>query len=187
MSFHCAKIAAVLLVIGTAAGCKDELATSATDVNAVENNACVAILGSIRGSPGDLAEIQQIVTNFDQAWTAGDAVAYAAQYAGAEWVGPNGAVLTDPAEITGLYSFIFGVVFPGTTRQSTIRSLTFLSGTIAVVDIDTQVTGYDTPPAGVVEWAPGIVRAREKNVLQKRAGEWSIVKHHQVLVAPGVP
>ena len=187
MSFHCPKTATVLLLIAAAAACTDELATSATDGNAVENNACVALQANVSGSPRDLAEIQQIVSNFDQAWTAGDAVAYAAQYAGADWVGPNGAVLTDPAAITGLYTFIFSVVFPETTRQSTIRGLTFLSGTIAVVDIDTQVTGYDTPPAGVVEWAPGIIRAREKNVLQKRAGEWSIVMHQQVLVAPGVP
>jgi len=94
--------------------------------------------------------------------------------------------LNDAAAIEGLYVFLFSTVLAGTTRQSTIRSLAFLSGTIAVLDIDTQVTGYEVPPPGVVEWAPGIIRAREKNILVKRGGEWQIVKHQQVLVAPGV-
>ncbi|HEX6105891.1 MAG TPA: nuclear transport factor 2 family protein [Gemmatimonadales bacterium] len=127
------------------------------------------------GGPRDRSAIQEIVTTFDEAWTDGDPVRYAAQYAGAEWVGPDGTILTDPAAITQLYQFVIGVLFPGTTRESTIRHLTFLTGTVAVLDISTQVTGA----GGVV-----LARALEKNILIKRGGVWSIVQHQQVLVAP---
>ena len=82
-------------------------------------------------------------------------------------------------------SFIFTVVFPGTTRRSTIRNLTFLTGTIAVLNIDARVTGFGALAPGQVPWQPGIIRALEKNVLVKRSGEWRIVQHQQTIAAPG--
>ena len=122
------------------------------------------------GSPRDLEAIQQIVTTFDQTWGS-DPVTYAAQYGSViDWVGPTGTILNDPEAITALYTFLFTNVFSGTTRISTIRNLTFLSGTVAVLDIETQVVGF--------------ARALEKNVLIKRAGEWRIVLHQQTLVTP---
>ena len=125
---------------------------------------------SIPGSPRDVEAIQQIVTTFDQTWGS-DPVTYAAQYGSViDWVGPTGTILNDPAAITALYTFLFTNVFAGTTRISTIRNLTFLSGTVAVLDIETQVVGR--------------ARALEKNVLIKRAGEWRILLHQQTLVTP---
>lgn len=121
------------------------------------------------GSPLDVAAIQQIVTTFDLTWGS-DPETYAGQYGNViEWVGPTGVVLTDPDAITTLYTNLFNGIFAGTTRISTIRRLTFLSGTTAVLDIDTQVVGF--------------ARAREKNVLVKRGGEWRILLHQQTLIA----
>jgi hypothetical protein len=71
---------------------------------------------SVPGSPGDRAAMQQIVSELDAAWTAGDHVRYAAFYAGAEWVGPDGSVLTAPAAITARYRFVFNVLFPNSTK-----------------------------------------------------------------------
>ena len=170
-----------LLAIGAAAGCDQE----SPDVAGLEQQSVAA---QVSGSPRDRAAIQDIVTTFDEAWTAGDAVRYAAQYADvADWVGPTGLVLTDPAAITDLYTRLFTFVFPNTTRQSTIRSLVFLTGTIAVLDIDARGTGFTSLPPGIVPWQPGIVRALEKNILIKRGGEWRIVRHQQTSVAPGIP
>jgi len=148
--------------------------------------AAVAPQANVSGGPNDIAAIQQIVNTFDQTWGS-DPVAYAAQYADADFIGPTGANLTTPAQITALYTFLFNGVFAGSTRTSTIRNLTFLTGTLAVLDIDARVTGFSALPPGVVPWAPGIVRAREKNILQKRGGEWRIIQHQQTSVAPGVP
>jgi hypothetical protein len=129
-----------------------------------------AAQANVPGSPRDVEAIQQIVTTFDQTWGS-DPVTYAAQYGSViDWVGPTGTVLNDPAAITALYTFLFTNVFAGTTRISTIRNLTFLSGTVAVLDIQTEVVGR--------------ARALEKNVLVKRAGEWRILLHQQTLVTP---
>jgi hypothetical protein len=129
-----------------------------------------AAQSNVTGSPRDRAAIQQIVTTFDQTWGS-DPVTYAAQYGSViDWVGPTGTILNDPAAITALYTFLFTNIFEGTTRISTIRNLTFLTGTIAVLDIETQVVGF--------------ARALEKNVLIKRAGVWRIHMHQQTLVTP---
>ena len=156
------NIGAVALAITFASGSIVEPLTVARTAPAAQ--------GNIPGSPRDLEAIQQIVTTFDQAWGS-DPVTYAAQYGSVtDWVGPTGTVLNDPAAITALYTFLFTNVFAGTTRISTIRNLTFLSGTVAVLDIQTEVIGR--------------ARALEKNVLIKRAGEWRILLHQQTLVTP---
>jgi hypothetical protein len=36
----------------------------------------------------------------------------------------------------------------------------------------------------VVPWRPGVIRALEKNVLQKRGDQWHIVQHQQTMLAP---
>lgn len=137
------------------------------------------------GSARDVAAIEAIVVTFDEAWTSQDPVTYAAQYAGAAWISPAGVIQTNPAIITAIYTGILTVSpIAGSVRQSTIRSLTFLTGTIAVLDIDARVTGFTAAPPGIVPWQPGILRALEKNILIKREGEWRIVKHHQTAVAP---
>ena len=172
MSITRAGIGTVLLSILAVTGCGDAPLAPASS-----SESGLAIQANVTGSPGDRAAIQQILTTFDQAWTAGNAVTYAGQYANVtEWVGPTGTVLTDPAAITGLYTFLFAVVLPGTVRHSTIRNLTFFSGTIAVLDINAVVTGGAIPPPGI--------QAREKNVLVKRDGEWRIIQHQQTLVTP---
>jgi hypothetical protein len=156
------NIAAIALAITFASGSNVEPLTVGRMASAAAQN--------IPGSPRDVEAIQQIVTTFDQSWGS-DPVTYAAQYGSViDWVGPTGTILNDPAAITALYTFLFTNVFAGTTRISTIRNLTFLSGTVAVLDIQTEVVGR--------------ARALEKNVLIKRAGEWRILLHQQTLVTP---
>jgi uncharacterized protein (TIGR02246 family) len=177
------RTALTLLAIAAAGACEDEPFSPAAGAGMVGTT----VEAEAQGSPRDREAIQDIVRTFDHAWSAGDAVMYAAQYTNVDdWVGPDGTVLTDPAAITALYTALFSFVFPGTTRQSTIRELTFLTGTIAVLDIDTRVTGFGSLPSGIVPWQPGILRALEKNILIKRDGEWRIVRHQQTLAAPGV-
>jgi uncharacterized protein (TIGR02246 family) len=145
--------------------------------------AAAAPQASVVGSPGDVAAMQELVATLDRTWGQ-DAVAYAAVYGNADFVAPSGLVLSGADQIRQLYTNIFPA-FSGTTRQSEIRRLTFLTGTLAVLDIDASVTG--ALPPFVTPWQPGITRAREKNILQKHGGKWEIIQHQQTSVAPGVP
>jgi hypothetical protein len=166
----------ILAVLGSA--CND----SRSSTIPITEPSSSAEQSNVSGSPNDHAAIQGIIDTFDQNWGV-DAATYAAQYAEADWVGPAGQVLT-PQQVLALYTTIFPA-FAGTTRQSEIRGLTFLTGTIAVLDLDVRVTG--ALPPFVTPWQPGIARALEKHVLVKRAGEWRIVQHQQTSKAPGVP
>ena len=173
---------AILVIVGVTA-CNDQPLSPNAGESGTES---LAVEARAQGSPRDRAAIQEIVNTFDEAWTAGDAVTYAGNYAHvSEWVGPDGTILTDPVAITNLYTAILTFALPNTTRQSTIRNLTFLTGTIAVVDIEARVTGFGDLPPGIVPWQPGVLRALEKNILLKRDGEWRIVQHQQLLAAPG--
>lgn len=172
MTYHrYSIIGGALVLLGAALACNEPVAAPAHVADA-------AVQASVSGNEGDLAAMQRIVDTFDDAATAGDGVRYAAQYAGAEWMGPDGRILTDPQQITDRYVFLLTGPLAGTVRQSTIRDLTFLTGTIAVLDIEARVTRPGTPI---------VVRAREKNILLKRAGEWRIIEHQHVIVAEGVP
>jgi uncharacterized protein (TIGR02246 family) len=126
--------------------------------------------------------MEGIVATLDQTWGQ-DPVAYAAVYGNADFVAPSGLRLSGADQIRQLYTNVFPA-FANTTRQSEIRRLTFLTGTLAVLDIETRVTG--ALPPHVTPWQPGMTRAREKNILQKRGGKWEIIQHQQTSVAPGV-
>lgn len=173
--------ALALVSIGVTAACEDEPLSPAVGRSGMEQ---VTAEAEVIGSGKDRAAIREIVHTLDEAWTVGDPVRYAAQYARADFVGPDGAVLDDPDAITALYTALLSFVFPNTTRRSTIRNLTFLSARIAVLDIDTRVRGFESLPPGVVPWRPGVIRALEKNVLVKRGDTWHIVQHQQTLLAP---
>jgi hypothetical protein len=152
------KIGAIVLAMTFASGCDNEPV-------AVAQMAAPEPQASVTGSPRDAEAIQQILTTFDQTWGS-DPVTYAAQYGSIiDWVGPSGNIIKDPAALTVLYTNLFTGFFAGTTRVSTIRNLTFLTGTVAVLDIDAEIVG--------------IARSREKNVIVKRAGEWRILLHQQ--------
>jgi hypothetical protein len=150
------KIGAIVLAMTFASGCNEE-PVAVAHVTAPEAEA------SVTGSPRDAEAIQQILTTFDETWGS-DPVTYAAQYGSIiDWVGPTGVIIKDPAALTVLYTNLFTGFFAGTTRVSTIRNLTFLTGTVAVLDIDAEILG--------------LARGAEKNVIVKRAGEWRILMH----------
>jgi hypothetical protein len=174
------RIGALATAALVAAACSDA-PTAATSAPA--DALAAAIPSSAVGSPNDVAAMEEFVATLDQTW-GNDPVTYAAQFGNADFVAPSGLRLSSADEILQLYTNIFPA-FAGTTRNSEIRSLTFLSGTLAVLDIDTRVTG--ALPPFVTPWQPGTVRALEKNVLQKRGGKWKVIQHQQTSVSPGVP
>jgi hypothetical protein len=172
-----------LLPINAVAATLLVMACNEPPTSAPTGELAAAAQASVAGSPGDLAAMEGIVATLDRTWGQ-DPVTYAAVYGNADFVAPSGLNLSSAGQILQLYTNIFPA-WAGTTRQSEIRRLTFLTGTLAVLDIETRVTG--ALPPYVTPWQPGMTRAREKNILQKRAGRWEIIQHQQTSVAPGVP
>lgn len=134
---------------------------------------------------GQRDDLATLVAAFDAAWNAGDAGAYAALYAeDAQFINPLGVVLPNQGAIRAGHTFLFAGPFQGSTHESNVRRITFLTGTVAIVDLDVSVTGFVQLPPGLNATEPGVLRSRERLVLVKRAGEWQIVMNQITAVAP---
>jgi uncharacterized protein (TIGR02246 family) len=136
----------------------------------------------------DLAgEVQALVDAQAAAWGAKDAGAFAAVYADdATFFNPIGHVSHGRDEIRGAHEFLFGGPFAGTTETQEITAIRPLTGTIAIVHVDSDLTGYAQLLPGLVEAEPGVVRTKKTWVVEKRRGRWEIVTQHMALVIPAV-
>ena len=82
---------------------------------------------------------------------------------------------------------IFSTIFKGSTLRQAIRKIRFVRPDVAIVDVDTEMTGYARLPLGVQAGADGILRTRLQQVLLKENGTWWIAAYHNVDVKPLPP
>ena len=126
-----------------------------------------------------------VVAAFDAAWNAGSADGIAAPFAdNAEFVNGRGQVAVGTQAIRAQHAALFAGPFAGSHLTSTVRRVTFLTGTSAVVDVDTELTGFTSLPPGTNPTEPGKQRGRHKRVLVKRGGEWQVVLMQITSVTP---
>jgi uncharacterized protein (TIGR02246 family) len=162
-----AALPAVFLVLSAA--CNDESEVTGP-LAAHQPQAAEANLGAIPTDP-----ILDIVSALTAAWTAKDAAAYAAPYAvDLQFINPLGAVISGRDAFRAQHVFLFNGPFAGSTLTLVVRDIQFLTGTIAVVYLDTSLTGYAFLPPGLPS-SGGVQRNRSTWVVEKRGGEWQIV------------
>ena len=161
-----AALPALLLVLSAA--CNESEVTG--PVAAHQPQAPPANLGAIPTDP-----ILDIVSALTAAWTAKDAAAYAAPYAvDLQFINPLGAVISGRDAFRTQHGFLFNGPFAGSTLTLVIREIQFLTGTIAIVYLDTSLTEYAFLPPGLPS-SGGVQRNRSTWVVEKRGGEWQIV------------
>ena len=162
-----AVVSAVLLVVS--ASCSDQSDPTAP-VGARGAQAAEVRLGAVPTDP-----ILEIVSELNSAWAAKDAAAYAAPFAeDAQFVNPVGGLISGRAAFQAQHVFLFTGPFAGSTGIITVRDIEFLTGTIAIVQVDIVLTDYAALPPGLPA-TDGVVRNRGTWVVQKRGGEWEIV------------
>src|SRR5690606_32778379 len=99
--------------------------------------------------------VQALVDAQEAAWRAKDAAAFAATYTDdATFINPLGWVDTGRDAIHGSHAFLFGGPFAGTTETQKITMIRPLTGTIAIVHLDSELTGYAALLPGLVETRP---------------------------------
>jgi uncharacterized protein (TIGR02246 family) len=129
--------------------------------------------------------IEALVAANSAGWAAKNAAAFAATYAvDAEFISPVGGFLSGRAAIQAQHVFLFGGPFAATTSVNAVRRVVFLTGTIAIVDIDVTLTGFAGLPPGLRATEPGVVRSRARWVVEKRGGEWLIVAGQMTPLPP---
>jgi uncharacterized protein (TIGR02246 family) len=131
------------------------------------------------------ADIDALAAANAAAWAAKNAAAYAATFAeDAEFISPVGGILSGRAAIQAQHAFLFGGPFAPSTSTNTVRRVQFLTGTIAIVDVDVVLTGFAGLPPGLRATEPGVVRSRVRWVVVKRGGDWEIAAQQMTPIPP---
>lgn len=130
-------------------------------------------------------QIRAIVAEQAAAWDAGDGAAYAKDLApDASFTNLFGMVMYGAAAFTERHQLILATFYKGTTKHHVIRRIRFVTSDVAIVDIDNQVRGVKTMPAGIAVPPDGIVRTQLMEVFVRRGDRWWIEAYHNVDTKP---
>jgi uncharacterized protein (TIGR02246 family) len=131
------------------------------------------------------AAIRAIVAAQAVSWNAGDAAGYARD------VGPDvsftnlfGMVIYGAPAFVQRHTQILATFYKGTTKHHAIRRIRFVTSDVAIVDIDNEVRGVTSMPAGIVVPRDGVVRTQLMEVFARRNGRWFIEAYHNVDTKP---
>lgn len=139
---------------------------------------------------GQQDDILALIDAQAAAWAAKDGAAYGATYTeDAVLINPVGGILVGSALIASQHVFLFNSVngpFRVSASSWTLRDLTFLTGSIAMVELDVTLTGFSALPPGLPAVEPGVVRTRVTWIAIKRGGEWLIMHQQMTPLPPAV-
>jgi uncharacterized protein (TIGR02246 family) len=175
----------VLLLALLASACSDSSTPTALP-SADATTVLEAKLGT--NPPGQVQHIEALVGAVEAAWAAADATAYAASYSeDVQFIGPTGGVISGRAMLRNAHVGAFNNYFPASTLQAQIRRIEFLTGTIAMVDLNYRVSGCIALPPGLRATELGVIRHAVRWVVVKNHGEWEIHGQQMTPVPPVGP
>jgi len=129
--------------------------------------------------------IRAMVAEQANAWNAGDGKRYASHVApDVSFTNLFGMVIYGRDAFERRHSEILATYYKGTTKSHIIRRLRFVTPDVAIVDIDNEVRGVRSMPAGIPTPKDGIVRTQLMEVFVKRDGRWWVEAYHNVDVKP---
>jgi uncharacterized protein (TIGR02246 family) len=132
------------------------------------------------------SQIRSIVAAQAAAWTAGDGSAYSKDVSpDVSFTNLFGMVMYGGPAFTERHRQILATFYKGTTKHHQIRKIRFVTPDVAIVDIDNEVRGVKTMPAGIVVPPDGIIRTQLMEVFVRRGGRWWIEAYHNVDTKPG--
>lgn len=122
------------------------------------------------------AAVDQLVGEIAEAWNAGDARAYGARYCpDGTFTNTDGTLDLGRDEVVRTAEEAFQGVLAGTTFSTAVRKVRLVRPDVAVVDLDTRVSG--TPG--------GEVRISQMLVLVEEDDRWWITAQHNVMQSAG--
>jgi uncharacterized protein (TIGR02246 family) len=133
----------------------------------------------------DETAIRTIVAEQAGAWTAGDAAGYASRVAAeVSFTNLFGMVMYGKPAFDARHKEILASFFKGTTKKHAVRKVRFVTPDVAIVDIDNEVHGVKTMPAGVVIPPGGVLKSQLMQVFVRRGGQWWVEAYHNVDTKP---
>jgi uncharacterized protein (TIGR02246 family) len=123
----------------------------------------------------DEAAIHRLMSGLAAAWNRGDAHAYGARYrADGTFTNVSGNLYVGRDEFNRRHEEIFHGYLKGATLALTIRALRFIRPDVAIVDIDTTLSGVQAQPPRAQAAPDGAFHTCLLLVLVKESGSWWI-------------
>ena len=133
----------------------------------------------------DEAAIRAIVAAQADAWNVGDGVAYARDVApDVSFTNLFGMVMYGAPAFAERHRQILSTFFKGTTKRHAIGRIRFVTPTVAIVDIDNEVSGVGRMPSGMASPPDGVLRSRLMEVFVRHKGRWRVEAYHNVELKP---
>jgi uncharacterized protein (TIGR02246 family) len=135
--------------------------------------------------PVDDALIRDVISKQEAAWNAGDGQAYALDLAAdASFTNLFGMVFYGKPAFAARHQEILTTFYKGTRKTHVVRRIRFITPDVAIVDIDNELSGVKTMPAGIAVPTDGILRTQLMEVLVRRGDRWLVEAYHNVDVKP---
>jgi uncharacterized protein (TIGR02246 family) len=127
------------------------------------------------------ALLRKVIDAEEDAWNRGDARAFAARFQeDGSFTDVFGAVSRSRADLEKRQVEFFASLFKGSRLALKVRKIRFLRADIAVVDIDTEVSGFRKLPPVVYVDAEKVLRTRLQQVMVKTGTDWMVAAFHNV-------
>lgn len=127
------------------------------------------------------ALIRKVVDAEEDAWNRGDAKAFAARFQEeGSFTDVFGAVSRSRAELEKRQVEFFTSLFKGSRLALKVRKVRFLRPDVAIVEIDTEVSGFRKLPPVVYVDAEKVLRTRLQQVMVKTGTDWMVAAFHNV-------
>ena len=148
---------------------------------------CIAVLLSssiaahAQTGAGSEAAIRRIVAEQARAWNAGDGAGYARDVTpDVSFTNLFGMVMYGKPAFEKRHQEILSSFYKGTTKKHTIGRIRFVTPDVAIVDIDNEVHGVKSMPAGIAVPPDGVIRTQLMEVFVLRSGRWLVEAYHNV-------
>jgi uncharacterized protein (TIGR02246 family) len=141
-------------------------------------SAGIALAQAQTGNPADEAAIKQLIASNTEAFNHHDAHGVAADYVeDADFTNMRGASQHGRKNIETFLTPLFATgALKNANRTLTVRSVRFLTPTVAEVDIDSVLVGTTTPDGKENPPRKGLVN----DIVSKQNGKWMITVFHEL-------
>jgi uncharacterized protein (TIGR02246 family) len=127
------------------------------------------------------AAIRKVVDAEEDAWNRGDAKAFAARFQEeGSFTDVFGAVSYTRAALEKRQVEFFASLFKGSRLALKVRKVRFVRPDVAIVEIDTEVSGFKKLPPVVYVDAEKVLRTRLQQVMVKAGADWTVAAFHNV-------
>jgi uncharacterized protein (TIGR02246 family) len=143
---------------------------------------CVPMLAQEQSSRiSDEARIGQIIMEQESAWNEGNAKKYSSRFQeDGSFTIIVGVAYDNRRALEERVAQIFATIFKNSKLSQKINRIRFIRADVAVVDIETEMTGYKNLPPGVKAFSEGKLRTSMLQVMVKEHGDWWIAAFHNI-------